>query len=226
MSLNRRTAAGAGLLVSLALVVGVPSCWALTRPAGDVGSLPVTAPSIPPTPDAPTATPSPRATTPTATSPAPATPNPPPVRFAAPRLGVTAAVDPVGVDSRGAVAIPPDARRVGWYRFGPVPGDPVGSAVLVGHRDSRTQGKGALFPMADLVVGDVLLVAQVDGSVLKYRVVERRLYQKVGLPVQIFFARSGPPRLTVITCGGPYDPDRGGYQDNLVVTAVPLGSNP
>ena len=34
------------------------------------------------------------------------------------------------------------------------------------------------------------------------------------------FDRSGQAAvLRLITCGGPYDPDRGGYQDNLVVTA-------
>jgi hypothetical protein len=35
------------------------------------------------------------------------------------------------------------------------------------------------------------------------------------------FARTGAPRLRLITCGGEYDVDAGGYQQNLVVTAVP-----
>ncbi len=39
------------------------------------------------------------------------------------------------------------------------------------------------------------------------------------------FARSGPARLTVITCGGPYLADQGGYQDNVVVTAVPVNES-
>ena len=29
----------------------------------------------------------------------------------------------------------------------------------------------------------------------------------------------GAPRLHLVTCGGPYLPDRGGYQDNVVVSA-------
>lgn len=35
------------------------------------------------------------------------------------------------------------------------------------------------------------------------------------------WSESSVSRLTLISCGGVYDPDRGGYQDNVVVTAVP-----
>jgi hypothetical protein len=36
-----------------------------------------------------------------------------------------------------------------------------------------------------------------------------------------YFARGGAPRLTLITCTGPFDRRTDGYRDNLVVTAVP-----
>jgi hypothetical protein len=36
------------------------------------------------------------------------------------------------------------------------------------------------------------------------------------------FARKGPLRLVLITCGGPYDADAGGYRDNVVVVSTPL----
>jgi len=216
MPLNSRVAAGAGLIVSLALVVGVPGCWALTRPADGVGALPPTEASAPAASKLPSRSISSSAVTTRARPVA----TPLPTQFSAPRIRVIAAVEPVGVDGSGAVVIPSDARRVGWYRFGSAPGDPSGSAVLVGHRDSRTQGRGALYPLADLTVGDFIVVGRSDGSSVRYRVVERRLYLKVGLPFDTFFSRTGAPRLTVITCGGPYDPQHGGYQDNLVVTAV------
>ena len=35
------------------------------------------------------------------------------------------------------------------------------------------------------------------------------------------FARTGPGRLQIVTCGGSYLPDKGGYQENIVVTAAP-----
>jgi len=36
------------------------------------------------------------------------------------------------------------------------------------------------------------------------------------------FARSGPPRLRLITCGGSYDRATHHYRSNVVVTAVPI----
>ena len=45
------------------------------------------------------------------------------------------------------MAIPREVRQVGWYRYGPAPGDPAGAAVIAGHVDTEQQGAGALFPL-------------------------------------------------------------------------------
>ena len=45
---------------------------------------------------------------------------------------------------------------------------------------------------------------------------------KADLPLDEVFQRSGPPRLVLITCGGPFDRTTGSYQENIVVTAVPV----
>jgi hypothetical protein len=42
------------------------------------------------------------------------------------------------------------------------------------------------------------------------------------LPLDRLFAREGPPRLTLITCGGPFLAEFGSYRDNVVVVAEPL----
>jgi hypothetical protein len=65
------------------------------------------------------------------------------VRLAVPALGVDAPVEPVGIRDDGQMALPDDVDRLGWYRFGPVPGA-EGSAVLAGHVDDAEQGLGAL----------------------------------------------------------------------------------
>ena len=36
------------------------------------------------------------------------------------------------------------------------------------------------------------------------------------------FRRDGPPRLTLLTCGGPFLEEYGSYRDNVVVVAEPL----
>ena len=50
-------------------------------------------------------------------------------------------------------------------------------------------------------------------------------FDRQALPVAVF-ARTGPERLRLVTCTGPYLPEAGGYQQNLVVTAVPVRGEP
>lgn len=141
-----------------------------------------------------------------------------------PRLGVEAPVDAVGVASDGEAEVPDDARRVGWYRFGPAPGAAEGSSVIVGHVDSQTQGLGVLAELSDVEQNDRVEVRAADGATRVYRIASRETVPKEELADSGVFRRDGPPVLTLITCTGPYLKDRGGYQDNLVVTAVPESS--
>ena len=112
-------------------------------------------------------------------------------------------------------------RTVGWYRYGPTPGDP-GSAVLVGHVDSASQGIGTLFHLRELRPGAIIKIRFADGSLRSFSMVGRRSYRKDALPAGIF-ARSGRPVLALITCGGPFDRATRSYEDNVVVYAVPRG---
>ncbi|HVH24272.1 MAG TPA: class F sortase [Pseudonocardia sp.] len=147
-----------------------------------------------------------------------------PVRVRLVRLGVDAPVLPVGVDGPGEMAVPADVRTVGWYRFGPRPGDQAGSSVLAGHVDDRVQGHGAFYQLIDIAAGDEVQVQMADGVELRYRVESVERVEKGRLPAAELFARDGPPRLTLITCGGEFDRAAGRYRDNVVVQATPLTS--
>jgi hypothetical protein len=43
---------------------------------------------------------------------------------------------------------------------------------------------------------------------------------KTRLPPSLFDT-AGPPRLALVTCGGPFDSATGHYLDNIIVWAVP-----
>lgn len=201
----------AGIVLGLAVVVGVPTTWYLTRPPATAG--PPLSEALPGT-EAPAGVPSASAV------PSPPAPLPEPVRLRVPALGVDTTVDPVGIAPDGQMEIPDDVARVGWYRFGPQPGMP-GSAVLAGHVDDRVQGLGALARLREAEVGQEVVVTDSAGTDNRWRVVTRSLISKQVLPVAELFARDGPPRLTLITCGGPFLPRYGSYRDNVVVVAEP-----
>ena len=205
-------------VLGLAVAVAAPTAWGLTRPEATAGA-PVeqvlASPSEARAPDdRPDVTARPA-------GPAAAEQRPAPVRLAVPALGVDTAVDPVGVEPDGQMTIPAEVDRVGWYRFGPAPGA-AGSAVIAGHVDDREQGLGAMAPLREAEVGAEVVVTDAAGTVQRWRVVSRELIQKQVLPLDRLFARDGPPRLTLITCGGPFLPEFGSYRDNVVVVAEPV----
>jgi hypothetical protein len=69
--------------------------------------------------------------------------------------------------------------------------------------------------------GRRIAVTDAAGQVTRWRVVTRRLVVKQQLPLRELFTRAGPPRLVLLTCGGPFDARLRSYLDNLVVVAVP-----
>ncbi|GAB3871660.1 class F sortase [Dactylosporangium cerinum] len=145
-----------------------------------------------------------------------------PARLEIGRLKLAARVDAVGIDAAtGDFAVPPSIDKVGWYRFGPGLEATAGSIVIAGHVDSAEQGKGAFFRLRELAPGDVLNVTGSDGSLRVFTVVAREVFAKTAVPLERYFARDGAVRLTLITCGGPFDARTRHYRDNVVITAQP-----
>jgi hypothetical protein len=205
------------LVAGLALAVGVPTAWAVTRPATAAGpSLASVLSTAPPAPVPAVAAP---AVTARPAAPAAVVPVVPPVRLQL--AGVDAPLDPVGVEPDGAMTLPEDVDRVGWYRFGPAPGDDEGTAVLAGHVDDAEQGLGALAPLREVEVGAEVRVTDAAGAVTDWRVVSRELIEKRAVPLDALFQRTGPPRLVLLTCGGEFQPELRSYADNVVVVAEP-----
>jgi hypothetical protein len=148
-------------------------------------------------------------------------PPPRPVRVALPTIGVEAPVEAVGVDRDGELDVPASSTVAGWYRGGPAPTDPSGSAVIAAHVDHRGR-PGAFFRLAELRPGDPIEVTAADGTSSTFAVVSTTSYRKADLPIGEVFRRAGDPVLTLITCGGAFRPDRGSYADNVVVRATPV----
>ncbi|SHH64094.1 Sortase family protein [Jatrophihabitans endophyticus] len=139
-------------------------------------------------------------------------------RLRLPRLGVDARI--VGVGLRGSVMqVPGNPRVVGWWTAGAAPGAARGSAVIVGHVDYGGE-TGALAALPRARPDDRVVVTGRDGA-RRFRVVAVRTYAKTrGIPAAAF-ATDGPAQLVLVTCGGPFDPRSGNYEDNVVVYAVP-----
>lgn len=147
----------------------------------------------------------------------------PPILVSIRELQMYSSVIPVTAYS-GVMEIPEDISKVGWFLGSAAPGQSRGSSVLVGHRDGVEGGRGAFFEIEALNHGDQIMVTTSGGTRLRYSVIEVQLVDKDEIPAiaEFVFAMDGDPRLTLITCGGTYDSENGGYQSNVIVTAVPI----
>jgi hypothetical protein len=144
----------------------------------------------------------------------------PPTSVVIARLNVRMPILPVGVASDGQMALPPDPADVGWYRYGPRPGDSAGATVLAAHVDSTEYGIGPMARLGELQAGDYITVRSA-GTSRRYVVTSTRHQEKSALDLASLFARTGPPRLHLITCGGDFDTRKRHYDQNVVVLAVP-----
>jgi LPXTG-site transpeptidase (sortase) family protein len=204
-SLRGLTAAGAvALLVTMGLVA-----WWLLRPApagsmdagpehGPAAASPTTEPGLP---------------RPVYAERRPGAPR----RVVIPALGVDAPVRPVQAPNDTLVP-PADARRLGWWADGAMPGAARGSALVAGH--SLHAGGGALQHLERLASGDRVVV-RTDSDRITYEVASVRVYGKglLAREAERVFSQEVPGRLVLVTCE---DWDGTQYLSNVVVVARPL----
>ncbi len=233
---RRRRVTIAALAVGLVVALALPLGWYLTRPSDNAGLTLAevrageTVDAVQAPPPSPESSPAADATEPIIdvavrdasleSNRAPDLADPSQLRI--PSLGIDAAVNAVGVEPDGSMVIPREVAEVGWYQYGPEPGAEQGNAVLAGHVDTAEQGPGALFPMRNIEPGALVEVVDDTGTVHQYEVQGKEAIVKGDLPVDEIFARDGAHVLVIVTCGGPFIPERGSYLENLVVTATPV----
>jgi hypothetical protein len=142
---------------------------------------------------------------------------PPPVRLRIPALGVDSALDPLGRQPDGAVAVPGRSEVAGWYEPGPRPGQ-AGPAVILGHVDSRT-GPGVFADLRTVRRGTLVRIDRADGSTVTFRITSVLRVPKARFPTDLVYAPTLDPTLRLVTCGGSFDRARGSYRDNVIAFA-------
>lgn len=146
--------------------------------------------------------------------------------IAIPSLNIRSEVVAVGLEDDGAMQAPSGPDEVGWYQFGPTPGQ-QGNVLLAGHVDwtDRQTGRarGAVFwSLSRAPVGSEVVVS--DGaSDYMYYVAEKYRFawdDPAGVSV---LQPTEDYRLTLITCGGNFDRSTRSYNMRDVVIAYLVG---
>lgn len=139
-----------------------------------------------------------------------------PERLEIPSIGVDAAVEHVGVNSKGIMDVPVNGRDVGWFYPGPRPGE-KGSAVIAGHLDNKDGSNAVFANLNKLKQGDHIYVIDSNGTSTVF-IVQGSSEYNVGYADDVF-SRNDGTYLNLITCDGVWDGTKKSYSERLVVFA-------
>lgn len=137
-----------------------------------------------------------------------------PLRLKIPSINVNVAIEYVGVTSQGAMGVPTNTTTVGWFDYGPRPGE-RGSAVIAGHFDGEHGDAGVFAHLSELKEGDKIFVEYRQGISIPFIVRTRRLYDP-GYASDVF-SRSDGAHLNLITCDGVWEGNKKSYSKRLVI---------
>ncbi|WP_269087190.1 class F sortase [Kribbella sp. ALI-6-A] len=139
-----------------------------------------------------------------------------PTRVSIPAIGVDSSLMRLGLQSDGALQVPPNGFPAGWFTGAPTPGE-RGPAVIAGH--VRWSGRAGVFAkLSRLKPGDKVTVTRQDRSTAVFRVSRVQQYAKTGFPSAAVYGDLDHAGLRLITCGG-FDPRSKEYEANLVAFA-------
>ena len=132
------------------------------------------------------------------------------------KLKIEAPIVELGLDKDNEIEVPTEDSEVGWYKFGPKPGQ-VGPAVLVGHKDS-IKGSAIFANLNKLQIGDQINLSfdKIDST---FEVTDKQTYSQDSFPTEAVYGAVKFAALRLITCAGFYDRSVQRYSDNLIVYA-------
>lgn len=133
-----------------------------------------------------------------------------------PEISIKASVVPVGVTKKGAMAAPKGLVDVGWYKYGPFPGE-RGSAVIAGHVDNSLALDGVFKHLSALKKGSDIYTVTNRGERMHFKVTQIVVYPYDSAPVEIIFNSADKSHLNLITCSGIWSKILKTYSERLVV---------
>ncbi len=142
----------------------------------------------------------------------------PVMRLIVDKAEIDAPVIQKGIDAQGVMQSPDNAYDTAWYDFSAHPGF-GGNAVFAGHVDYIRVGKAVFWNLKDLESGDLIQVRLQDGTVYKYAVNFKQQFDAATAPVDQIVGPTPNETVTLITCGGTFNPATHQYDKRLVIRA-------
>ncbi|MFI8822633.1 class F sortase [Streptomyces sp. NPDC053431] len=146
-----------------------------------------------------------------------------PLRLRIPEIDVDAPLTDLGLAPDGSLEVPPAADRnlAGWYGNGTTPGA-KGTAIVAGHVDNA-RGPAVFYALGALKKGHRIEVDRKDGRTAVFTIDAIEVYAKDRFPDAKVYGEADRAEIRVITCGGAFSRQSGGYQGNVVAFGHLIG---
>ncbi len=141
-----------------------------------------------------------------------------PVRLKIPKLKVNAAIEYVGINSKGEMGAPKIPRNAAWFSLGARPGE-MGSAVIAGHVNWYNGATAVFANLSKLKPGNKIIIQDDKGNIISFVVRKVHAYGVKEDASEVFDAADDLAHLNLITCVGVWDKKAKQYSKRLVVFA-------
>jgi LPXTG-site transpeptidase (sortase) family protein len=141
-----------------------------------------------------------------------------PRRLTIPAVNIdTAFTEPIGINGDNSVAVPDNYEQVGWYKYGPTPGE-YGPAVILGHVDSF-EGPAVFYNLKQVSIGDEVFITRNDNTTAIFTVTETEDLSQTQFPTEKVYGDLDYAGLRLITCTGVFSHTSQRYSHNLIIYA-------
>lgn len=127
-------------------------------------------------------------------------------------------VEEIGLATDGQLQVPSAWELAGWYKNSAKAGE-KGNVIIDGHYDTDQSTPAAFWGLKNINVNDTVTLQDELRRDFSYKVVDS-FYVDISDPQRTkVFEETGDHELTLVTCGGVWDPSVGTYNKRLVIKA-------
>lgn len=127
-------------------------------------------------------------------------------------------VEEIGLDTNGQLQVPSTWELAGWYKNSAKAGE-KGNVIIDGHYNTNQDTPAAFWGLKNVNVNDKVTLQDELRRDFSYKVVDS-FYVDISDPQRTkVFEETGDYELTLVTCGGVWNPSAGTYNKRLVIKA-------
>ena len=145
-----------------------------------------------------------------------------PVHIRAESIDLDADIIELGLTENQEIEVPKKYDIVGWYKYGPTPGE-LGPSVVLGHVAAEV-GPGVFGYLRLLEPGDLIEVDREDGTTVIFRVDKLATYPQNNFPTSLVYGDIDYAGLRLITCTGVFNEKDKTFSSNLIVYTSLVGT--